>query len=138
MKQLKHIIIKGTVYLNILPHCVLHLISPYPIISDLYSIRSLYLLCFGVWGMVYGSCTDRTSVGVWKLATTMTTTDHHQGDSAVSSSRRPPFTKIIITKLLGLENEKTRNDYFKQQSEFFAENSRSDELVQFSTHIEGM
>ena len=71
-------------------------------------------------------CDDNTIAGVWKRA------------EATSLTGLAPFTKIALTKILVLSNKKSREDYFKQQSEFFAENSRSDELVQFSTHIEGM
>lgn len=69
-------------------------------------------------------CDDNTIAGVWRRA-------------EVPSIGLAPFTKIALSKILILSNRKSREDYFNQQSEFFVQNSRSDEFVQFSTNIEG-
>jgi hypothetical protein len=70
------------------------------------------------------SCLDSTIAGVWKKAEAMT-------------SGAAPFTKIVLTKLLVLSNQPSREDYFKQQSEFVTQHGRGDEFVEFSTDIEG-
>ena len=70
------------------------------------------------------SCRDSTIAGMWKRA-----------ESA--SPRAAPFTKIALTKILVLSEPKSREDYFRQQSEFVTENGRGDEFVEFSTDIEG-
>lgn len=93
------------------------------------------------------SCTDKTSVGVWKLAR-----------AAVSSSsslqsnptNRIFLTKIIVSKLLVLEDEKTRQEYLKQQSDFVTkttaaigggqpqqQHGESYRNVEFTTDIQG-
>jgi hypothetical protein len=69
-------------------------------------------------------CEDNTIAGVWRRAEAL-------------SNGVAPFTKIALTKILVLSDRKSREDYFKQQSEFVAEHSRGDEFVQFSTNIEG-
>lgn len=70
----------------------------------------------------YEQCADKTTVGVWKRA-------------PASSSYPAPFTKMILTKLLVLANEKARKDYFKQQSAFVTEHGQGDEFAEFSTSI---
>eukprot|EP00980_Cylindrotheca_fusiformis_P008000 scaffold1706_cov116-Cylindrotheca_fusiformis.AAC.3 len=70
----------------------------------------------------YESCLDSTMAGVWKRATLMTT-------------NTAPFTKIALTVLLVLADKKSREDYFRQQSEFFNQHGRGDELTEFSTDI---
>jgi hypothetical protein len=62
--------------------------------------------------------------GVWKRA-------------AATSTSTAPFTKIALTKLLVLSNQKSREDYFRQQSEFVTVHGRGDEFVEFSTDIQG-
>jgi hypothetical protein len=62
--------------------------------------------------------------GVWKRA-------------AATSTSTAPFTKIVLTKLLVLSNQKSREDYFRQQSEFVTVHGRGDEFVEFSTDIQG-
>jgi hypothetical protein len=69
-------------------------------------------------------CEDSTIAGVWRRA------------EAISFGVAP-FTKIALTKILVLSDRKSREDYFKQQAEFVSEHSRGDEIVQFSTKIEG-
>eukprot|EP00934_Nitzschia_sp_Nitz4_P007814 Nitzschia sp. Nitz4//scaffold13_size275219//196144//197684//NITZ4_000898-RA/size275219-augustus-gene-0.272-mRNA-1//-1//CDS//3329536086//7804//frame0 len=71
----------------------------------------------------YNGCVDKTIAGVWKR------------QAAVSSSVAP-FTKIILSKLLVLNDVTTREDYFRQQSEFVTEHGRDDEFTEFCTEIE--
>jgi hypothetical protein len=47
------------------------------------------------------------------------------------------FTKIALTKLLVLSDQKSREDYFVQQAEFVTQHGRGDEFVEFSTDIQG-
>jgi hypothetical protein len=53
------------------------------------------------------------------------------------TSGAAPFTRIVLTKLLVLSNQQSREDYFKQQSEFVTQHGRGDEFVEFSTDIQG-
>ena len=62
------------------------------------------------------SCTDKTSVGVWKLARAATSSSSSSLHSIPNN--RIFLTKIIASKLLVLDDEKTRQDYLKQQSDF--------------------
>jgi hypothetical protein len=64
-------------------------------------------------------CLDKTVAGVWKRAPLFT------NDGA-------PFIKLVISKLLVLSNDKTRQDYMAQQSKFVSE---GDEYAEFSTSI---
>jgi hypothetical protein len=68
------------------------------------------------------SCIDNTIAGVWRRA-----------DAA--SPNLAPFTKIILSKLLVLNDRKTREEYFRQQSDFVTEHGRGDEFTEFSTDI---
>lgn len=70
----------------------------------------------------YESCLDSTMAGVWKRATLM-------------ASNNAPFTKIALTVLLVLADKRSREDYFKQQSEFVNQHGRGDEFTEFSTNI---
>jgi TMEM151 family len=69
----------------------------------------------------YKECIDNTIAGVWRRANL--------------STKIPPFTKIKLTKLLVLSNNKACQDYFQQQSKFLAKEGQSDEFVEFSTDI---
>jgi len=71
----------------------------------------------------YKHCTDKTTVGVWKRA-------------PASTSMPAPFTKMTLTKLLVLSNQKARQDYFEQQSSFVTEHGQGDEFAEFSTSIQ--
>jgi hypothetical protein len=73
---------------------------------------------------MHKSCLDITIAGVWRRA-------------AAVSSNVAPFTKIVLTKLLVLSDRKSREDYFRQQSEFVTQHGRGDEFVEFSTNIQG-
>ena len=70
---------------------------------------------------IYKSCMDNTIAGLWKRAT--------------ASVIPPPFTKIILTKLLILGNDKARQDYFQQQANFVTMEGQADEFAEFSTNI---
>lgn len=70
---------------------------------------------------VYKSCMDNTIAGLWKRAP--------------ASVTPPPFTKIVLTKLLILGNDKARQDYFQQQANFVTMEGQSDEFAEFSTNI---
>ena len=48
-----------------------------------------------------------------------------------------PFTKIALTKLLVLSDRNSREDYFRQQSEFVTQHGRGDSFAEFSTDIQG-
>jgi hypothetical protein len=69
----------------------------------------------------YKACIDNTIAGVWKRAT--------------ASSLPPPFTKILLTKLIILGNDKARLDYFQQQANFVTNEGQADEFAEFSTSI---
>ena len=69
----------------------------------------------------YNTCLDNTIAGVWKRAT--------------APSFPPPFTKIKLTKLLILGNNKARQEYFRQQANFVTTEGRLDEYAEFSTNI---
>lgn len=71
----------------------------------------------------YKECIDKTTLGLWKRA-----------PAPLSSAA--PFTKMILSKLLILSNEKARKDYFKQQSDFVTEHGQGDEYAEFSTNIQ--
>lgn len=70
-----------------------------------------------------GSCVDDTVAGIWARAK--------------AATRPPPFTKILLSKLLLLSDRKTRMDYFRQQAEFFKAEGQKDEYAEFSTSIDG-
>lgn len=69
----------------------------------------------------YKACIDNTIAGVWKRAT--------------ASIHPPPFTKILLTKLIILGNDKARLDYFQQQAKFVTTEGQADEFAEFSTNI---
>jgi hypothetical protein len=71
----------------------------------------------------YKECIDKTTLGLWKRA-----------PAPLSSAA--PFTKMTLSKLLILSNEKARKDYFKQQSDFVTEHGQGDEYAEFSTNIQ--
>jgi len=70
----------------------------------------------------YKSCLDSTIAGIWKR-----------------SQSSAQFTKIILSQLLILGNEKAREDYFRQQANFVSIEGSADQFAEFSTsfHIEG-
>ena len=70
---------------------------------------------------IYKSCMDNTIAGLWKRAT--------------ASVIPPPFTKIVLSKLLILGNDKARQDYFQQQATFVTMEGQADEFAEFSTNI---
>ncbi len=70
---------------------------------------------------IYQTCMDNTIAGLWKRA--------H------ASVIPPPFTKITLSKLLILGNDKARQDYFQQQANFVTTEGQSDEYAEFSTNI---
>jgi hypothetical protein len=71
----------------------------------------------------YKECIDKTTLGLWKRA-----------PAPLSSAA--PFTKMVLSKLLILSNEKARKDYFQQQSDFVTEHGQGDEYAEFSTNIQ--
>jgi hypothetical protein len=71
----------------------------------------------------YKECIDKTTLGLWKRA-----------PAPLSSAA--PFTKMTLSKLLILSNEKARKDYFQQQSEFVTQHGQGDEYAEFSTNIQ--
>jgi hypothetical protein len=71
----------------------------------------------------YKECIDKTTLGLWKRA-----------PAPLSSAA--PFTKMVLSKLLILSNEKARKDYFQQQSDFVTEHGQGDEYAEFSTSIQ--
>ena len=72
----------------------------------------------------YTSCVDKTTTGVWSRALVM--------DNDTSA----PFRKISLSKVLVLADKRSREDYFRQQSEFVTRYGREDEFAEFSTSIE--
>eukprot|EP00521_Asterionellopsis_glacialis_P009331 CAMPEP_0195284334 /NCGR_PEP_ID=MMETSP0707-20130614/2569_1 /TAXON_ID=33640 /ORGANISM="Asterionellopsis glacialis, Strain CCMP134" /LENGTH=552 /DNA_ID=CAMNT_0040343661 /DNA_START=219 /DNA_END=1874 /DNA_ORIENTATION=+ len=85
----------------------------------------------------YKNCRDSTTAGVWKRAPSTAKTSGSSGNGAITTMA--PFTKIVLSKLLVLENAKTRQDYFQQQTNFVTQHGQQDEYAEFSTdiHIEG-
>ncbi|KAL3939249.1 MAG: hypothetical protein SGBAC_005999 [Bacillariaceae sp.] len=71
----------------------------------------------------YNSCIDSTMAGIWRRARTMSTTN-------------APFAKIALTVLLVLSDKKSREHYFRQQSDFVNEHGRGDEFTEFATQIQ--
>mmetsp|Transcript_6097 Transcript_6097/g.14799 ORF Transcript_6097/g.14799 Transcript_6097/m.14799 type:complete len:324 (-) Transcript_6097:140-1111(-) len=69
----------------------------------------------------FASFTDKTMVGVWVRA---------------PSEEVVPFQKISLSKVLVLSDKRSREDYFRQQSEFVTRYGREDEFAEFSTDIE--
>lgn len=67
----------------------------------------------------FKSCVDSTIAGVWKR-----------------SLSSPQFTKIILSQLLILANEKAREDYIRQQANFVSIEGSADQLAEFSTSFE--
>ena len=65
---------------------------------------------------------DKTVAGIWKRA-------------PVLADGGAPFTKLVMSKLLVLSNERTRQDYMKQQSRFVSEHGQGDMYAEFSTNI---
>lgn len=65
---------------------------------------------------------DKTVAGIWKRA-------------SIIPDAGAPFTKLVLSKLLVLSNDKTRQDYMKQQSQFVSEHGQGDEFAEFSTNI---
>jgi hypothetical protein len=72
----------------------------------------------------YDRCLDSTIAGMWRRAAAI--------DTDVA-----PFTKIALTKLLVLSDRDSREDYFRQQSEFVREHGRGDVFAECSTDIQG-
>lgn len=70
---------------------------------------------------IYKTCMDNTIAGLWRRAP--------------ASVIPPPFTKITLSKLLILGNDKARQDYFQQQANFVTTEGQSDEFAEFSTNI---
>jgi len=69
----------------------------------------------------YASCSDKTIAGVWSRA---------------PSNERVPFRKISLSKILVLSDKRSREDYFRQQSDFVTRYGREDRFAEFSTSIE--
>ena len=69
----------------------------------------------------YAGFSDKTIVGVWSRA---------------PSEEGVPFQKISLSKVLVLSDKRSREDYFRQQSEFVTKYGRMDKFAQFSTSIE--
>ena len=69
----------------------------------------------------YESSTDKTIMGLWNRA---------------PSEEGVPFQKISLSKVLVLADTRSREDYFRQQSEFVTRYGREDEFAEFSTSIE--
>ena len=69
----------------------------------------------------YASSTDKTIMGLWNRA---------------PSEEGVPFQKISLSKVLVLSDTRSREDYFRQQSEFVTRYGREDEFAEFSTSIE--
>ncbi|CAJ1958526.1 unnamed protein product [Cylindrotheca closterium] len=71
----------------------------------------------------YNGCLDSTMAGIWRRARIM-------------STNNAPFAKIALTVLLVLADKKSREDYFRQQSDFVSEHGRGDEFTEFATQIQ--
>ena len=69
----------------------------------------------------YASSADKTIMGLWNRA---------------PSEEGVPFQKISLSKVLVLSDTRSREDYFRQQSEFVTRYGREDEFAEFSTSIE--
>jgi hypothetical protein len=52
------------------------------------------------------------------------------------STTNAPFAKIALTVLLVLSDKKSREDYFRQQSDFVGQHGRGDEFTEFATQIQ--
>mmetsp|Transcript_16006 Transcript_16006/g.37078 ORF Transcript_16006/g.37078 Transcript_16006/m.37078 type:complete len:431 (-) Transcript_16006:572-1864(-) len=72
----------------------------------------------------YSGCVDETTTGVWSRALVL------------DDDARVPFRKISLSKVLVLADKKSREDYFRQQSEFVTRYGREDEFAEFSTSID--
>ena len=72
----------------------------------------------------FHSVVDNTIAGIWRRSDAVSLTS-------------APFTRIVLNKLLVLKDGKTREDYFRQQSEFVTEHGRGDEFTEFFTDIQG-
>lgn len=71
----------------------------------------------------YASHSDKTIVGIWSRPP--------PSDEGVF-----PFRKISLSKVLVLSDKRSREDYFRQQSEFVTRYGREDEFAEFSSSIE--
>jgi hypothetical protein len=69
----------------------------------------------------YASFFDKTIVGIWSRA---------------PSDKGVPFRKISLSKVLVLSDKQSREDYFRQQSDFVTRYGREDEFAEFSTSID--
>jgi len=68
-------------------------------------------------------CVDKTFAGVWKRA------------PRSGEGKPAPFTKMTLSKLIVLPNQKARESYMKQQSQFVVQRGQGDECAEFSTSI---
>ena len=69
----------------------------------------------------FPSWKDQTTVGLWKRAW--------------SPDLAAPFTKLSLSKVLLLADDRTREDYFRQQTEFVTREGQRDQHAEFSTMI---
>jgi hypothetical protein len=81
----------------------------------------------------YGSHSDKTIVGIWSRALPPLGSDDKD---AGGQPTMPQFRKISLSKVLVLSDKRSREDYFRQQSEFVTRYGREDEFAEFSTSID--
>jgi len=72
----------------------------------------------------FKSWEDHTLATLWKRS------------QSFSTSHEAPFTKLALSKLLVLKDQKAREDYFAQQAAFVTMEGRKDVFAEFATNIE--
>lgn len=76
----------------------------------------------------YKLCDDKTIVAVWKRS--LQTRVPAYGNTAA------PLIKLVLSKVVALADEKTRNEYLFQQRNFVRRHAQADEYAEFSTSID--
>jgi len=82
----------------------------------------------------YGSHSDKTIIGIWSRPLPPLVSDDDDNDEGAVYV--PPFRKISLSKTLVLSDKRSREDYFRQQTEFVTRYDREDEFAEFSTSID--
>lgn len=82
----------------------------------------------------YGSHSDKTIIGIWSRPLPPLVSDNDDNDEGAVYV--PPFRKISLSKTLVLSDKRSREDYFRQQTEFVTRYDREDEFAEFSTSID--
>jgi TMEM151 family len=84
----------------------------------------------------YQQCDDKTVVAVWKRAratvATMVPSSKKFQDSGIAAA---PVIKLVLSKVVALADEKTRNEYLLQQRKFVRKYSQLDDYAEFATSI---